>query len=412
MEQEGEGKVEATAQEPAGTEPGEAPAAGVPQVRRQVTRSRSNRMFAGVAGGLGEYFAVDPILFRLAFAFLALLGGAGVAMYLAAWLLIPEEGERTSVGEVAVAKASSYVSRDDNSWIWIAALVIGGLMVVSFGFGHDGSPWFPAILLIAGGIWLYRQDANVAAAPPAGDYPATQSGAASSSATASVGPSAAYATPRPSVARPVVPRPPESLLGRYVFAATLVALGVVAMLDNSGVLAVEGSEYAAVALTAIGAGLVVGSVMGRARGLIFWGLLLTPFVLLGPRLNVPLGGGVGERSYYPVTAEELAGDYDMFAGELTFDLSGMEWDSEPAELDANLFMGKIEVLVPEGVEVQFNGSAEMGSLELFDQGREGTSVTMFTTQGPAGGPRLVLDADVFMGEVSVIRTVNPAKELS
>ncbi len=112
---------------------------------------------------LGAYFRIDPILFRLAFAFLALLGGAGVALYLAAWLLIPEEGKARSVGEEAAARASTYVGDENRSWLWIAILLIGGLIAISsLGMGYGDGAWFWAILLIAAGIWLYRQDVDPA----------------------------------------------------------------------------------------------------------------------------------------------------------------------------------------------------------------------------------------------------------
>jgi phage shock protein PspC (stress-responsive transcriptional regulator) len=56
-------------------------------------------MLAGVAGGLADWFDVDPTLVRLTFAALAVLGGMGVPLYLAAWLLVPEEGTGYSVAE-------------------------------------------------------------------------------------------------------------------------------------------------------------------------------------------------------------------------------------------------------------------------------------------------------------------------
>ena len=65
---------------------------------RRLRRSRSDRIGAGVAGGLGEYFGVDPVLFRVLFATAAFFGGAGVLAYLLAWAAIPEEGtERAAI---------------------------------------------------------------------------------------------------------------------------------------------------------------------------------------------------------------------------------------------------------------------------------------------------------------------------
>jgi phage shock protein PspC (stress-responsive transcriptional regulator) len=54
-------------------------------------------MLAGVASGLAGYAGVDVILVRIAFVALTFLGGAGVPVYLACWLLMPDEGSRQSV---------------------------------------------------------------------------------------------------------------------------------------------------------------------------------------------------------------------------------------------------------------------------------------------------------------------------
>ena len=66
-----------------------------PVSERQVARlrrSQSERVIAGVCGGLGRYFGVDPVWFRLAFIILAIGGGAGVLFYVISWIAIPEEG--------------------------------------------------------------------------------------------------------------------------------------------------------------------------------------------------------------------------------------------------------------------------------------------------------------------------------
>ena len=52
-------------------------------------------MIAGVCGGLGRYFNVDPVLFRIAFAASLLLGGVGGLLYLGAWVFVPEDGDAT-----------------------------------------------------------------------------------------------------------------------------------------------------------------------------------------------------------------------------------------------------------------------------------------------------------------------------
>jgi len=56
---------------------------------KKLYRSIEDRKIAGVCGGLGEYFDLDPVLFRAAFVVLAFLGGLGILLYLVLWLLIP-----------------------------------------------------------------------------------------------------------------------------------------------------------------------------------------------------------------------------------------------------------------------------------------------------------------------------------
>ena len=86
---------------------------------KRLYRSRSNRVVAGVAGGLGEAFNVDPVIVRLVFVVLGLMNGFGVLLYLAMWLLVPNENStavdareqvRESVGEMQTA-AESLVQR-------------------------------------------------------------------------------------------------------------------------------------------------------------------------------------------------------------------------------------------------------------------------------------------------------------
>lgn len=55
-------------------------------------RRGTDRVFSGVASGLGEYFQVDPLFVRVAFVALAFAGGAGVVLYLILWILMPPPG--------------------------------------------------------------------------------------------------------------------------------------------------------------------------------------------------------------------------------------------------------------------------------------------------------------------------------
>ena len=60
-------------------------------MREGITRSRQNRIFGGVAAGLGEYLSIDPIVVRVLFVVSVLLSGIGILLYLIMWIVIPEE---------------------------------------------------------------------------------------------------------------------------------------------------------------------------------------------------------------------------------------------------------------------------------------------------------------------------------
>jgi phage shock protein C len=78
-----------------------------PRVRRLVRR-RDDRMLAGVCSGVGDYLGMDANIVRLIVVLLAVFGGgAGVALYIAGWLLMPEEGAAESVGEQLLSNIRS-----------------------------------------------------------------------------------------------------------------------------------------------------------------------------------------------------------------------------------------------------------------------------------------------------------------
>lgn len=77
---------------------------------KRITRSRTDRTIAGVAGGLANYFGIDPLFVRIAFVVLALINGLGAILYLVLWLIIPNEGspiEGRSTVQEAVAEMST-----------------------------------------------------------------------------------------------------------------------------------------------------------------------------------------------------------------------------------------------------------------------------------------------------------------
>lgn len=63
---------------------------------RKLHRSRSDRKLAGVCGGLAQFFNHDPTLIRVLFVVLAVLGGSGILIYLAMWIMVPNSPKTPS----------------------------------------------------------------------------------------------------------------------------------------------------------------------------------------------------------------------------------------------------------------------------------------------------------------------------
>ena len=127
----------------------------IPEIRR-LQRSRSDRMLAGVSGGLARYFEIHPAIFRVGFVVLTLLGGAGVLIYAAAALVMPDEGKDDSIASAALR------DRRDRPWpvIGLGLLAIAGAALLSrVTLWPQGDAWF--FFLIAGAVilWITRQPA-------------------------------------------------------------------------------------------------------------------------------------------------------------------------------------------------------------------------------------------------------------
>jgi phage shock protein C len=72
---------------------------------KMLVRTRDGRIVAGVCSGLGVYFGIDANLIRLILAVITVFtGGFGALAYLAGWVVIPEEGEKTSIAENMINK--------------------------------------------------------------------------------------------------------------------------------------------------------------------------------------------------------------------------------------------------------------------------------------------------------------------
>jgi phage shock protein PspC (stress-responsive transcriptional regulator) len=119
-----------------------------PLVKR-LERSGSEKVFAGVCGGLGRYFDLAPAVFRLGFVVLTLLGGAGILVYIAAVLVMPKEGEESSAAEDILKKRRDHPAR--LVALGLIAVAILSLLARASTWPSAGFAWF---LVVAAGIVL------------------------------------------------------------------------------------------------------------------------------------------------------------------------------------------------------------------------------------------------------------------
>jgi phage shock protein PspC (stress-responsive transcriptional regulator) len=389
-----EERVDTTSQQTAGSPP--AP------TRPRLVRSKRDRKIAGVAGGIAEHLNIDPLLVRIGFVVSVFAGGLGFVLYLAGWLLIPEEGGRESIGAPVVARLRRA------PWIAVVLFVIGGTILFSQQlFAGDGGAIFWALVLIGVG-WLIYQDEPIFGRRREGPPPPPSAETTSSVTTATAQTYPAGATTRTETLpyqEPVetAPRPPRSLLGRYTFGALLLVIGLAALLVNAGVFTLDAVQYPALALTVVGAGLLVGTFWGRSRALIVLGLLLIPLVWVAGLVSVPLEGGFAERFYAPTTPALVEDEYRLVGGQMNFDLTDVEWGSEPVELEASVAFGEIEIAVPDDVEVQFHGSVAGGEIQFFDDRRSGYDIeyNSVTDVGEGNAGTLIVDASASFGRIEI-----------
>jgi phage shock protein PspC (stress-responsive transcriptional regulator) len=145
-----------------------------PAVKR-LERSRSDRMLAGVCGGLARYFDIHPAFYRVGFVVLTLIGGAGVIIYLAAALVIPDEGEEDSIAAGVLRERRDH----PGPLIGLALVAVAGLVLLSRVslWPHGDAAW--VLLLIAGAMVLFlsrrpRAERAATPAPPEGPEGTTE----------------------------------------------------------------------------------------------------------------------------------------------------------------------------------------------------------------------------------------------
>lgn len=87
----------------------------VKKLAKRLYRSESDRILAGVAGGIAEYFEVDPLLVRIVTA-LAILSGGGLILYILLWIFVPSRSSLSSTTEKTIEANAEELSRTAEKW--------------------------------------------------------------------------------------------------------------------------------------------------------------------------------------------------------------------------------------------------------------------------------------------------------
>src|SRR6266542_793348 len=413
----------------------EAPAGGAapPRPGKRLYRHTEDKMIAGVASGLADYVNVDPVIVRVAFVILALVGGVGLIAYGALWLLVPPTHEVSNAGEDAIRRL-----KRAPTWV-AAALLVGGVLLLASQLGAPHADVIWGLGLIALGVLLFWQTSGrhqtvpQGAGPPMPPAPPSTAGpSAPYGAPARPEPAALAQPPAPYEARgafaPTVPFGPapepgaaggfaepwtprgaqavdrprrvreRSGLGWGTVGAMLVVVGGAAVLDNAGAFDLSLAQYLALALAVLAAGLLVGTWVGRARWLALPAAILVTF---------PFTGGWGDRSLVPASLARGQATYHMVAGRLRLDLTRLAAEAggageAPLHVTATMVAGTVEVVVPRDVPVHVDARMGAGAMSVLGLYSDGLSLHRAAGQS---SDRVVLDldVDVSFGRIVVFR---------
>src|SRR6266545_1232788 len=405
-----------------------------PAPLRRLTRRMDNRVIGGVASGLGTYFGVDPVIFRIGFVALALAGGTGLLIYLLLWALLPAVSDGGAAGPppptgpaqgdppIIAALRQGGAKR----YLAIGAMILAVLLLV----GPFARPTVVfALLLIGVGVLLMVQDrpeqapGSASPWPPGSPTPAAGGGQqpgeqwgqhgpgqAPQPSQGGQGPSgepsgSAYATAMQPIAHDDTRPAWDASTGQPSGGEWRPgAAGVAGALDNLGVVNLTPARIVALVLSVIGVGLLVGSVRGRAWWLILLGLLLVPVMAVASvASDVPLRGRTGQQVEQPLTLADVQPEYRLSAGQFTLDLSHVDFGATPRQVTVRMGAGDLNVKVPDGQPVTVTSRIGAGEITLLDGPSRGGFQATDTVAAPGkpGLGRLTLDLHVGVGQILV-----------
>ena len=369
--------------------------------RKRLTRSRDDRVLGGVCGGLGRYFDIDPVIFRIGFVALLFVGGASLLLYPAAWILLPEDGGHRSIGESWLHHGAK------GRWLPITLIVIGAIVLSSnVRIGHHGGGIGFAVAAIVVGCLLLRPrhhhgpppPAPPSPPPPPPPLPGTD---ADSDATSEL--TAPPPAPPPPPPPPSPPPPSGPSLTSMTLSVILIGAGVVGLLAAADVFSVSVPVFLAGALVLTGVALVAGAWFGRTRGLVAFGIVLTVVLALSTGVRASFSGGAGDRRWVPASVAELRHTYRLGAGDALLDLSHLTSLELSRTVDASVGAGQLRVFVPPRTRVIATGHSGIGEVRLLGRVRNGLDVDNRIVNGDPSAGTLRLHLDVGIGQLEVIR---------
>jgi phage shock protein PspC (stress-responsive transcriptional regulator) len=339
----------------AGLAPADAPeatsASGAGAAPRRLYRSRDERMIAGVAGGLADYFGVDPVLVRVALVALVFAGGAGVLAYIAAWLLVPEEGAEPSAGAGKIATIAGAI-----------ALVCAVFAIVPFGGPWNwGGPFAGLVALGLAGLAVWWM--------ASGEHPSGSG---------------------------------RDVLRRAGLGLALIALCGVFAIGGAWATATGGGAVVAIVVIVAGLWLMAGAFFGGARWLILPALALALPAGVVSAANINVDGGVGDRRYRPTAATEVRNEYRLGAGRLVVDLRNADLPPGDHHTRIEIGLGQAVIAVPGDVCVTSRAKIGAGHVAVFDRESDGVDVDWQDDRtAPRDTPRLIIDGHIGLGEIVV-----------
>lgn len=339
----------------------------------------------GVAGGLARALAIEPLLVRIGFVVLALFSGVGILVYLATLLLLADSPS---------SRPPSMIRRV------IGCVVV--LICARWLFGGDarlpGAGWVVAIGLlgVAAALWRGRSPVEATFSPPP-----------VATLTADAGGSTTDRWSSWTAQRGARPRPPRSVLGLLTIGAAAV-IGALAWLSNDGA-GNRGTLAFGWATVVLGAGLLVGTVAGRARWLIVPALAAAAAAVLAAGLSfagVGLTDRAGSRDLYFGPGSTVDAEYRTGVGDVDLWLADYPND---VTTSVEVGVGDLTILVPDGARVQVEGRVGIGTIDALGTTRSGYRRTL-SLDTEQGSQSITLSLAVGAGSIE-IRRASPGDRL-